>query len=215
MKSTSAGVKRPGRGPEAGAVEGRDVAPPQIRRRELGRERVRVPPLAHVVVGRLADADAHVRIEPGGDERVAERRQRTIEHALPRDEPGKAEAQVLHDRTAQVATGGDARRVAEDVVDERVAVAGVRGEVVEAVGSEPRVAEAAEVRHDHLEPAAASGSMLRHQMRFVSGQPCTSSSGTPPMPARTYASVTPGRTSATASTAPLGALTRRRAFGRS
>ena len=34
-------------------------------------------------------------------------------------------------------------------------------------------------------PARASGSMLRHQIRLVSGQPWTSSSGCPPTPSRT------------------------------
>ena len=36
--------------------------------------------------------------------------------------------------------------------------------------------------------------MFRHQMRFVSGQPCSSSSGKPPSPSRTYAISQPSRT---------------------
>ena len=36
-------------------------------------------------------------------------------------------------------------------------------------------------------PAAASGSITFHQMRLLSGHPCTHSSGTPPAPSRTYA----------------------------
>src|SRR5262245_52324717 len=37
--------------------------------------------------------------------------------------------------------------------------------------------------------------MVRHQMRFVSGYPCSNNSGVPPTPSRTYAIVTPLRTS--------------------
>src|SRR5215207_3665348 len=48
-------------------------------------------------------------------------------------------------------------------------------------------------------PASASGAMLRHQIRIVSGHPCTSRSGKPPSPARTHAASTPGRTSARSS----------------
>src|SRR5262249_24375502 len=38
--------------------------------------------------------------------------------------------------------------------------------------------------------------MLRHQISLVSGYPCRSSSGVPPAPSRTYATVTPFLTSA-------------------
>ncbi len=48
-------------------------------------------------------------------------------------------------------------------------VARVRSEVVEAVGGERAVADAAEVRRITSNTAAASGSMFRHQMRLVSG----------------------------------------------
>src|SRR5947207_7427967 len=44
-------------------------------------------------------------------------------------------------------------------------------------------------------PASASGSMLRHQMRLVSGYPWMSTIGAPPTPSCTYASDTPLRTS--------------------
>src|SRR6185436_16700345 len=38
--------------------------------------------------------------------------------------------------------------------------------------------------------------MLRHQMRLVSGQPCSSTSGKPPTPSRRKASSMPSRTTA-------------------
>src|SRR3984893_17374879 len=44
-------------------------------------------------------------------------------------------------------------------------------------------------------PASASGPMLRHQMRLVSGYPWMSRIGTPPTPSCTYASDTPLGTS--------------------
>ena len=91
--------------------------------------------------------------------------------------PVEAQAEVLDHAAAEVAARGRAALVAEHVVHQRVQVARVRGEVVEAVGREAGVAEAAQVGNDHLEAGRASGSMLRHQIRLVSGQPCTSSSG--------------------------------------
>ena len=67
--------------------------------------------------------------------------------------------------------------MSEHVGEEGVHVLRVRGEVVEPVGGEPGVSEAAQVRSDDLEPASARAAMLRHQMRLLSGQPWTSSSG--------------------------------------
>ena len=44
-------------------------------------------------------------------------------------------------------------------------------------------------------PAAASGSITRHQIRLLSGQPCTHSSGTPPCPRGRRPARTPDRRS--------------------
>ena len=59
--------------------------------------------------------------------------------------------------------------MAEAIVHERVQVRRVRDDVVAVVGWEVAVAHAAQVGAITSNPAAASGSMLRHQMRFVSG----------------------------------------------
>ena len=67
------------------------------------------------------------------------------------DEAGVAQAEVVDDRPADVAARDDAVLVAEHVVHERVEVDGERGDVVEAVGREARVAVAAQVGRDHLE----------------------------------------------------------------
>ena len=65
-------------------------------------------------------------------------------------EAGVAQAEVVDD-AADVAARDDALLVAEHVVHERVEVDRERGDVVEAVGREARVAVAAEVGRDHLE----------------------------------------------------------------
>lgn len=62
--------------------------------------------------------------------------------------------EVLDHRAAEVATEQHHLFVAEDVVHEGVQVAGVAGDVVEPVRSDPTVAEAAQVGHDHLEPGS-------------------------------------------------------------
>ena len=68
-----------------------------------------------------------------------------------RDEAGVAQAEVVQHDATDVAARDRAVLVAEHVVHERVAVDRVRGDVVEVVGREARVAVAAEVGRDHLE----------------------------------------------------------------
>src|SRR5262249_19496683 len=70
---------------------------------------------------------------------------------LPDDETREAEPEVLHHHAAQVAGRSDAGRVSEDIVYQRMEVARVRSGIVEAVGCEVRVAEAAQIGNDHLE----------------------------------------------------------------
>jgi hypothetical protein len=62
-----------------------------------------------------------------------------------------AQRQVLHDRTAQVATGQHDPIEAELVMGEGVHVVDVGGHVVEAVGTDIAVAEAPQVGHHHVE----------------------------------------------------------------
>src|SRR5206468_8723047 len=71
---------------------------------------------------------------------------------LLRYEALEAQRQVLYHSAAEVAACRRAALVAEDVVDERVQVARVPGEVVEAVGRQAGVPEPAQVGDDHLEP---------------------------------------------------------------
>ena len=91
--------------------------------------------------------------------------------------PSKRSPRSWIDAAAEVAAARRAALVPEDVVDERVQVARVRGEVVEAVRREARSPKPRRSGTITSKPAAASGSMLRHQIRIVSGQPWTSSSG--------------------------------------
>src|SRR4051794_31114957 len=62
-----------------------------------------------------------------------------------------AQREVLHDGAAQVATDEHDPVEAQLVVHEGVDVTNVGGDVVEAVGSDVAVAEAAQVRYDHVE----------------------------------------------------------------
>ena len=78
--------------------------------------------------------------------------------------------------------------VAEVVVHEGVEVAAVRGHVVEAVGADVAVAEAAQVGDDHLE--AGGGERLDHPPVDALGLgPAVDAAAAarPPMPSRTYA----------------------------
>ena len=65
--------------------------------------------------------------------------------------PSKRSAEVLDDAAAEVASRRRAALVAKHAGDEGMQVARVGGEVVEAVGREARLAEAAQVGNDHLE----------------------------------------------------------------
>ncbi len=73
----------------------------------------------------------------------------------------------------------------QDVVDERVQVARVGGQVVAPVGATLDAPNPRRSGTMTSNPARASGSMLRHQIRIVSGHPWTSSSGKPPRPSCT------------------------------
>ncbi len=63
----------------------------------------------------------------------------------------ETQPEVLDRDAAEIASGRRAAVVTEHVVHEAIQIGGVRRRVIEAVGRETRVAEAAEVRDDHLE----------------------------------------------------------------
>ena len=124
---------------------------------ELGGQCVGFAALAHEVVG----GNPHLAAGGGGHARLlvglAEDGQDAVEQHLALDETLEAQRQVLDHAAADISSGGRAALVAEDVADERVQVARVRGEVVEAVGRESRVAEPAQVGHYHLEASLRQG----------------------------------------------------------
>ena len=99
--------------------------------------------------------------------------------------PGTARARFCTTGPAEVATAQHDALVAEAIGDQGVQVPAVGRDVVEPVGRDLAVAEAAEVRHDDLEAGGGQRLDTRHQIRFDSGQPCTRSSGTPPGPSWT------------------------------
>ena len=83
-----------------------------------------------------------------------------VEEAEPVREGREAQRQILDDRAAEVAAAEHHPLVAQALGHERVEVAAVGGHVVEAVGPDLAVAEAAEVRDDDLE--AGRGQRLDH-----------------------------------------------------
>ena len=133
------------------AVELAHVASPLLGRGQLRCQRVGFATLAHEVVR------CHARLARGlgGDARRLvprpEQRQHAVEQHLALDEALEAQPEVLDHAPAEVSAGGGAALVPKHVVEQRVHVAGVRREVVEAIGREVRVAESAQVRCDHLE----------------------------------------------------------------
>ena len=110
------------------------------------RQAVGVGALAHEVVARLAR-------RPGAHPRhpLLVERQRRVEEHHAIDPVRVAEGEVLHHRPAEVAADQHDPVEAELVVDEGVHVADVGGDVVEAVGTDVAVAEAAQVGHDDVE----------------------------------------------------------------
>jgi hypothetical protein len=146
------GLECPGRGPESRTVERRDVAPALVRSVELGRQLVGLSALAPEVVA------GHAPLARGGDGEpsrlvlVAQHRQDRVEQALARDEALEAQPEVLDHHSAVVPARRRAALVPQDVMDQRMQVARAGGHVVVVVGREPRLAEAAQVRDDHLEP---------------------------------------------------------------
>ena len=145
------GREVPGRGPQPVAVHRRDPRATALRGVELGDQRVAVGALPDEVVGReplLArplgrDARSLEELGAQGDDRVEE----AHAHGL----GGRTQRVVVADDAAEVAADEHDAVVPEHVVDQRVEVEGVRGDVVVAVGGEVRVAEAAQVGSDDLE----------------------------------------------------------------
>ena len=135
-----------GVGPEPRRVERRDVAASLVLGVEIGREPVGIGSLANEVVARLAG-------RPGAHalHALLVVRQRRVEQHHPLREPGEPQRDVLDHGSAEIATDEHGALVAEMVVHERVHVARVRRNVVEAVGPDVGVAEAAQVRCDDLE----------------------------------------------------------------
>ena len=88
---------------------------------------------------------------PAASYSARQQRQDAVEEHLALHEAREAQPEVLDHAAAEVAAGGAAALVAEHVGHERVHVARVRREVVEAVRGQPGVAEAAQIRDDHLE----------------------------------------------------------------
>jgi hypothetical protein len=142
-KAVAAASKAPGAAQKAVPVELAHVARALRGRVELGGERIGVAALADEVVGGHPHDRRHLHAALQRDDRVEEQ--------LARDEALEAPAEILDHDAAHVAAGGDAALVAEVAVHQRVQVAGVRGQVVGAVGGEAAPPEAAQVGDDHLE----------------------------------------------------------------
>ena len=142
--------------PEARRVEGGDVAAALLLRVELGGQPVGVGALAHEVVARLARRSrAHAR-----HAFFVVRQWRVEQHHPGREALGEPEREVLDHRTAEIAADEHDALVAEVIVHERVQVARMAGDVVEAVRGDVGVAEPAQVGNDDLE--ARLGERLDH-----------------------------------------------------
>lgn len=84
------------------------------------------------------------------DAPIRSRQNHSVEEALPHHDAREAQAEVLHHHAAEIAGGGDAPRVAQEVVHESVQIARMRGGVVEPVGRQVGIADA-QIGNDHLE----------------------------------------------------------------
>ena len=173
--------------PEPRRVERGDVAATLLGGVELRSERVGVGALAHEVVARLARPGACAcpaicSLSNGSGElnstirstHAGKRSDRSWMTGPPRSPPQS----TTPSRPRWSCTSG-------------VQVAAVRRHVVEAVGRRRcRRSRAGRGRSPRSRRRRAARCTF-HQMRLVSGQPCTSTSGTPPIPSRTYACFRP------------------------